>query len=270
MRARRTTTGLAVLAATVSIAACGDNTAPAPETTGASAGSIAVSAGAPAGSASAAAPSRDLGPVGPTAVAAHGYVPGLDRSSGSDGAATYTVQVPTLSGGNAAASERFTASMRASLADRVRTLGPAPKPITVTDGRLANGERSRVSRIGAKAVGGVLLTNYFMQGAAHPNNQIGTVVINTETAQPILLSDVLPTAHAIAGVKDLIRRQVSEAGPTPFLDEATTLANWLPTATGITFYVPVAHAAGDFWPFALPWSNLESVVPAEVLAVLRA
>lgn len=266
MRALRAVAGIAVLTAT--LVGCGDRDTPSPETTGASAGAVAVSTGAPVSSA--AAPSRDLGPVGPTAIASHGYVPGLTRDSGSDGAATYTAQVPTLSGGNAAASERFTASMRASLTDRVHTLAPAPKPITVTDGSLANGERSRVSRIGAKVVGGVLLTNYFMRGAAHPNNQIGTVVINTDTAQPILLSDVLPTAHAIAGVKDLIRRQVTEAGPSPFLDEARTLANWLPTAAGITFYVPVAHAAGDFWPFALPWSSLENVVPAAVLAVLRA
>ncbi|NMD55686.1 MULTISPECIES: hypothetical protein [Tsukamurella] len=268
MRRRRFVAGLVVCAATVTVVACGDRAAPALETSDASAGSVAVSAGAPATSASA--PSRDLGPVGPTAVAAHGYVPGLARSTGSEGAVTYDVQVPTLTGGNAAAAERFTASMRASLADRVRTLGPAPKPITVTDGRVASGERSRVSRIGAKAVGGVLLTNYFMQGAAHPNNQIGTVVINTGTAQPILLSDVLPTAKAIAGVKDLIRRQVTEAGPTPSLNEATTLANWLPTAAGITFYVPVAHAAGDFWPFALPWRDLDGIVPAEVIALLRA
>lgn len=270
MRARRAVAALLLAGSTVIVAACGDRTTPAPETRGASAGSVTVSTGAPALSASAAVPSRNLGPVGPTAAAVHGYAPGLTRSSGVDGATTYNVQVPTLSGGNAAASERFTTSMRASLTDRVRTLGPAPKPITVTDGQLANGERSRVSRIGAKAIGGMLLTNYFMQGAAHPNNQIGTVVINTETAAPILLTQLLPTPGASERVKEMIRKQVAADGPNPFFNESTTLANWLPTATGITFYVPVAHAAGDYWPFALPWSDLADVVPADVRDVLRA
>ncbi len=266
MLRRRWVTGLVVVA---TVTACGDRPAPTPGTTGASAGSVTVSSmGSPTPTSSA--PSRDLGPVGPTATDSHGYVPGLVRSTGSDGASTYDVRVPTLTGGNAAASERFTASMRASLADRVRTLGGAPAKVTVTDGALANGERSRVTYIGARVVAGLLLTNYFMLGAAHPNNEIGTVVIDTGTATPILLTQLLPTPDAVAQVKDLIRRQVTEAGPSPFLNDSTTLANWLPTAAGITFYAPVAHAAGDFWPFSVPWSDLERFVAADVLAALRA
>ncbi|MBS4103440.1 hypothetical protein KFZ73_19610, partial [Tsukamurella paurometabola] len=212
---------------------------------------------------------RDYGPVGPTATAAHGYVPGLVRSTGSDRAAVYDVPVPTITGGSAAVVERFTESMRASLADRIGRLRTADRSVTVRFGQLANGEGSRVSRIGAGAVAGILLTNFYQQGAAHPNNQIGTVVIDTATAQPILLSQLLPGPAAVERVEELIRRQGTDSTPNPFLNGSTALANWLPTATGITFYVPVAHAAGDFWPFALSWADLEGILPADVAAALR-
>ncbi|CAM3160081.1 hypothetical protein [Tsukamurella hominis] len=269
MLARRWVAGLVVVA---TVTACGDRSEPPAGTTGASAGSVAVSAG-PSTTTSSAAPSRDLGPVGPTAVDSHGYVPGLVRSTGSDGASTYDVQVPTLTGGNAATADRFTASMRASLAERVRTLGGAPGRTTVTDGALANGERSRVTRIGSQVVAGLLLTNYFMQGAAHPNNQIGTVVINAGTAQPILLTDVLPTQGARARVAEMVKQQATAAGaPAPFLsDPERDLANWVPSGDGITFYVPVAHAAGDYRPFNLYWFDfrrLRAGIPADVQAVL--
>ncbi|MFD9826680.1 hypothetical protein ACFWXB_04335 [Tsukamurella tyrosinosolvens] len=272
MRGRGFVAGLAVAA---TLTACGDRSAPSPETTGASAGPAAVSA-APSSSPTVPDPSSGAGPsssAGPSAGPSHGYVPGLVRSTGSDGASTYDVHVPTITGGNAAAAERFTAAMRASLADRVRTLGDAPGRVTVTDGALANGERSRVTRIGARVAAGVLLTNYFMQGAAHPNNQIGTVVIDTGAARPILLTDVLPTQDARARVADMVKQQATAAGaPAPFLsDPERDLANWVPTGDGITFYVPVAHAAGDYRPITLYWFDfrrLRAGIPADVQAVL--
>ncbi|CAM3544435.1 hypothetical protein ACXYTP_24410 [Tsukamurella ocularis] len=265
MRGTRIAAGWLVVAAVLT--ACGDRSAPPTETSRAAGGSVSTGTSA---ATSSTAPPRDLGPIGPTAAAAHGYVPGSTRVSGSDRAVTYDVEVPTLSDGSASVTARFTTSIRASLDDRVRELGGAPRPVTLARGSLANGEGSRVSRIGLRSVAGILLTNYFMQGAAHPNNQIGTVVINTDTAQPILLSQLLPTPDATARVKELIREQATADGPTLFLNESTTLANWLPTDAGITFYVPVAHAAGDFRPFALPWSDLADIVPADVRDVLRA
>lgn len=225
-----------------------------------------------------AAPTRTVGPgspgpagsVGSTAQAAFGYVPGLVRSTGSDGAVTFDVHVPTLSGGDPAAAERFNDAMRASLASRTRTLGTSDRKITVRDAQLANEERSRVSYVGTRVVAGVLLTNYFMEGGAHPNNLIGTVVIATETAQPVLLTQVLPSPDALARVATLVRDDATRtSGPTPTLsDPAVDLANWLPSREGITFYVPVAHAAGDYWPVLLRWFDLRGIVPADVTALL--
>ena len=60
--------------------------------------------------------------------------------------------------------------------------------------------------------------------------------------------------------------------PAPFLsDPERDLANWVPTGDGITFYVPVAHAAGDYRPLTLYWFDfrrLRAGIPADVQAVL--
>ncbi|MET9325238.1 hypothetical protein [Tsukamurella sp. NPDC003166] len=252
MRGGRAVVALLLTGSTVT--ACAD---PASSLAGTTGPSVAVSA-APS-TTSAAEPSYDFGPPGPTAAPAHGYVPGLERRTGVDGPLTYDVRVPTLAGGSAAVTARFNASMRASLADLTNALTKHDS-VTLVDGRLVNGERSRVTHIGSRVVAGILLTNFYAARAAHPNNDIGTVVIDTATAQPILLSQVFPTPAGQAKLLSLISARTY--GPVkPFAEDFTRdLANWVPSPAGITVYAGVGHVAGDYGAFTVPWSELKDVV----------
>ncbi|KXP10316.1 hypothetical protein [Tsukamurella pseudospumae] len=248
---------VALLLAGSTVTACAGPASPPAGSTGRSGASVAVSV-APS-TTSAAEPSYDFGPPGPTAAPAHGYVPGLDRRKGVDGPLTYDVQVPTLSGGAAAVTARFNASMQASLSEVMNALTKNERA-TLANGNLVNGERSRVTHIGSRVVAGILLTNYYVTGTAHPSNGLGTIVIDTTTAQPILLTQVFPTSEGQARVLSLVAAK--RYGPAiPFAREfARDLANWVPSDEGLTVYPDVAHAAGDYGTVTIPWSELKDVV----------
>lgn len=259
MLARRLVTGLVVVAATVT--ACGDRTAPSPETTGASAGSLAVSTDAPATSTSA--------PMA-TAPAPGEYVAGTERRTGTAGTVTFDVGVPTVTGGSRAVSDRFNSSMRASLTPQLTLPDRMAGTMTVKDGRLADGRRSGVTRLGPGVVAGVLLTNTYIEGGAHPTNVIGTVVIATATARPILLTDVFtdPTAGT-ARLAAVVKQRAREIGTSVFVsDPARDLANWVPAADGMTVFAGVSHAEGDYRAITVPWPDLKDVIAPSMWPVL--
>lgn len=252
----------AVLIAGSTVAACSDRGTPAAETTGASAGSVEVSAG----------PSGAPAASSTTAPTANSYIAGIQRRTGTEGPVTFDVGVPTVTGGAPAVAERFNSSMQASLAPQLTLPERMSGTMTVHDGRLADGRRSGVTRLGPGVVAGVLLTNTYISGGAHPTNVIGTVVIATATARPVLLTDVF--ADAAAGpqrLSALVKAHAKELGTSVFVSEpARDLANWIPTDEGLVVFAGVSHAEGDYRAITVPWAELKDVVAPAMWPVLTA
>lgn len=253
---------VALLLAGSTVTACADPASSPAGTTGPSAGSVAVSAG-PATTSRSTAPTMTAPAPGsrPAAAPSHGYVAGLTRSAGTDGAVTYDVQVPTLTGGSRAVTDRFDAAMRTTLRDWISAQTKAPVA-TVREGRLASGDTSRVTHIGSRVVAGVFLVNADNRGA-HPYTMIGTVVIDTTTARPILLTDLFTDrTKGLARLNALVSAsRDTPGGFAAFTDgSAEALANWVPSPAGLTVYAGVSHASGDFYPVTVPWSELKDVV----------
>ncbi|MDP0399749.1 hypothetical protein [Tsukamurella strandjordii] len=250
----------AAAAALLATAACGQNGAPAPSSSSTEP-AAASSAGAWSSSAR-----PGPAPAGALASPAHGYFPSLTATPGTpDGA---TVSIPTLQGGDPAVTKRFNEAMKASRAG----MPPADESTTASDGELTGGYRSGVTRIGANAVAGRIVLYWNGKGAAHPNNSLGTVVIATKTATPVTVDDVYRDKSAALGrIRGLLpeldtsgRLRADNVSGDDILDA------WLPTATGIEVYVPVAHVAGDYVPVVVPYVKIADLLRPGMLDVLRA
>lgn len=179
----------------------------------------------------------------------------------------YNVTLPQLAGGTAAVRDRFDSAMRAALADAT-ALGTG----TVGDGTLPYNcdQASGVTRIGAHLVAGVLITNRY-SGGAYPSNQLGTVVIDTATAQPILLSATLrnpsrawSTLAALA--PSLIPTGEPRLDPPPATSDS--FADWVPSPAGLTVYFDVPHVLGDYHPVLFPWARIGDLFTPSELAIL--
>lgn len=180
---------------------------------------------------------------------------------------TTDVTLPQLEGGEQAVRDRFNAAMRASLADT--SGGDASGALH--DARLRCGETSRVTRIGTKVVAGVLITDHTWEGGPHPVNQIGTVVIDTGTAQPVMLPTALrDPAQSWNALAATAQSLVPADGPTLFTHApgSDDFANWVPSPEGLTVYFSVAHARGDYYPVQLPWNRIRDLFdPAAVVTL---
>ncbi|MED5803143.1 hypothetical protein VX037_19135 [Gordonia sp. Z-3] len=186
---------------------------------------------------------------------AHGYRPTLVRTDGRRASTTYDVQLPRIDGGESAVRDRFNSGMRAALDDVVTGLTDT----TVSDGSLADDERSRVTTITDDVVAGTAIFTTDAQGAAHPNNHVATIAIDAHTAAPILLDDVfLDTDSAAAELAAAVARIDPRVDPVyPDIDN---FLNWVPLANGFHTYVPVVHALGDWLPVTVPWDEISALL----------
>ncbi|MGC5026143.1 hypothetical protein ACLQ3K_15420 [Tsukamurella sp. DT100] len=260
MDARRVATGLLVAATVTVVTACGDRPAEPAGTTGASAGSVVVSAG----------PSTTSPASAATVPARDGYAAGTERRTGTDGPVTFDVGIPTVSGGSPAVAERFNSSMRASLEPQLKLPDRIQGTMTVRDGSLADGRRSGVTRLGPGVVAGVLLTSTYISRGAHPTTLIGTVVIATETARPVLLTDLFATPDAgLARLAALVKQHAAAVGTVPFLsDPARDMADWIPGTDGLVVFAGVSHAEGDYRGITVPWAELKDVIAPAMWPIL--
>ena len=176
---------------------------------------------------------------------------------------SYDVDLPQVDGANAAVTKEFNESIRAALQDQIDRNGD--QAFTLTGGD------SEVSHIGEHVIGGLLLTSWnAVPPGAHPSALVATVVINTDTAQPITL-DALFTDKA-AGLRRLSTEAANlvpttAAGPDYFTGgiEPTeaNFANWLPTPSGMEIHFTDGqvgpHAVGLI-VVTIPWENLSDVL----------
>ncbi|MEU6563677.1 hypothetical protein [Nocardia nova] len=190
-----------------------------------------------------------------------------DRERNQNAQVAYDVTVPQLAGGEDAVRERFNTAMRASLTDRV----------TEAKGMIVDGglpyrcaESSHVTRIGDHVVAGILVTSYNF-GGPHPTNQLGTIVVDTGTAQPVRLASALNDSDSAWTALAVMAPNLVPSGEPPLSEPArseVSFVNWVPSPEGLTVYFPVAHVAGDFHPVLYPWDRIRDLFKSEALAIL--
>lgn len=192
----------------------------------------------------------------PEPTKANGYEGTLLPVQETHGSTTVNVQLPQVSGGAAPVRDKFNSGMRAAL-DQMITSGA---DTTIEDGSLPGNARSEVTTITPHVIAGVAVFNWYTKGAAHPNNSVSTIATNVDTAAPILLSDVFPDQQAAAQrlteVVLEINRSVGPLDP-PSIDN---FLNWVPIDRGFRVFVPVSHAAGDYWPVTVPWNRISDLM----------
>ncbi|WP_157126012.1 hypothetical protein [Nocardia mikamii] len=214
-----------------------------------------------------AAPDQDAGCPLPGAPSAGPYSGITVPVRGQTPILTTDVVLPQLEGGEQAVRDRFNAAMRASLNDL--SAGAANGALHAA--QLRCGETSRVTRIGAHVVAGVLITDHTWEGGPHPVNQIGTVVIDTGTAQPVMLATALrDSGPAWSTLATTAQSLVPADGPTLFTHTpgSDDFADWAPAPEGLTVYFSVAHARGDYYPVQLPWDRIRDLFDPAALATL--
>lgn len=198
--------------------------------------------------------------------------PELVPAKGADGTVTYDVHLPQLSGGVDAVRDRFNDGTRAALRDLIENLPGPSKDLTVSinDGDVGPGpETTRVALIGPHVVAGIQVYLWYAGGAAHPNVSVSTTVVNGDTAQPITYDDLFPNQYA---AMERLREVLPGLDPTGRVRPDSVnvrLEQWLPAPTGLRFYVPVSHAAGDFVPITVPWEKIADLIDPAVVPVLR-
>lgn len=187
--------------------------------------------------------------------ATNGYRPTLVRTKGQQETTSFDVLLPQVLGGDQTVRERFNSGMRTALDDVVTDL----TDVTVSDGELAGGERSRVTTVTDGVVAGTAIFTTYAQGAAHPNNRVATITIDAHTAQPILLDDVFVDPDAAATQLAAAVARIDPRADPVFADIGNFL-NWVPLAEGFHTYVPVNHALGDWLPITVPWDAISPLM----------
>lgn len=181
---------------------------------------------------------------------------------------TYQVDLPQLRGGDLAVRDRFNTGMHAALDDHLKPAGDAV-PTTIAPGQLADAAKSAVSHIGSGAVAGVLLLNIYVDRAAHPFNAVATTVIDAQTAEPIVITDLFnDETVGLTRLTDTITAEIAtderlagQQAPEPVADQ---LADWLPSPAGLVVYIAVAHVLGDYYPVLVAWDDLTDVLLPEM------
>lgn len=183
----------------------------------------------------------------------------------------YDVVIPQLGGGDPAVVAEFDESMRTALQDMID--GPGTERYTLSTGQ------HEITRIGDRVVAGLLVVSYNMNPpGAHPTPLVATVVVNTDTATPVTLSDVFPDLQA--GLQRLSEQSAlllpdTAAGPnfqrSGIEPTESNFANWLPTPEGMEIhfgdYQVGPHAVG-LVTVTVPWDALADVADPDVVAVL--
>ncbi|MFA5710126.1 hypothetical protein [Mycolicibacterium sp.] len=199
-----------------------------------------------------------------TSTAVEPFTAFVEPVEGTEGLVTYQAELPQLRGGDPAVRERFNTGMRAALDDY---LVPTEDntPVSVWPGVLGEDDRSEVTHIGTGSVAGVLLLNISVERAAHPFNAVATTVIDAQTAEPIMITDLFTDQTAgLTALVDGINAEIAEdeklagqSAPEPVADQLTA---WVPDDDGLVVFVPVAHVLGDYYPITVDWDVLDPVL----------
>lgn len=181
-----------------------------------------------------------------------------DEAGRSANGTTWRVRTPRVDGGDAKVRDAFNGEFTRHL-NALVAASDGPK-FTLDDGTLTPPEQTRAV-VGLSTLSGVMITTSFTDGAAHPNTEVTTVVMDSTTGDILTLDEVL--ADPTSGRTELLALAVNRDSTHRIADahtEPRALGQWIALPDGLHLYVPVIHAMGDFVPVTIPWAEVSSLL----------
>ncbi|MFW0789430.1 hypothetical protein [Gordonia sp. CPCC 205333] len=194
-----------------------------------------------------------------------GYLATTTRSTGSTGSLRYDIAVPRVIGGKPRIAALFNRATSTRSHDFVMKFSGRPPVTTVNDSKLDSTEHTRVATITDRVIAGVSIYLWYTAGAAHPNFDVTTVVVDAARARLIdrdeLFSDWARARTRLAELAPAYdpSGRLRRSPPTSYDPPA-----WIPTADGLRVYMAVPHAIGDYVPVTIPWSQIRSEIAPEL------
>ena len=168
-----------------------------------------------------------------------GYSATSRAASGTDGAVTYDVTMPAVTGPNQAVVDAFNHSVDASLQQQITALQHNSIPV---EWRLTTNQNQQAVWLGNNTISGLWVTKADTPQEAHGSYHIATFVINKATAQPVMLADVFGDfGSALQRLSQNATTQLSAKlgdafRPSGVAPTAENFANWIPTSDGIELH----------------------------------
>jgi hypothetical protein len=129
------------------------------------------------------------------------------------------------------------------------------------------------------AIAELLVGTYYAAQAAHPVNYVGTIVIDSGTAQPItlkmLFSDESRGLQRLSEQTKLLGPAVDRQGGPPMPDEPgnqpreENFANWIPSAEGMEIHFADYQFGHGLPVITVPWTGLADVLAPNMTALAQ-
>ncbi|WP_188069180.1 DUF3298 domain-containing protein [Mycobacterium pseudoshottsii] len=189
-----------------------------------------------------------------------------------DNLGRWDVNIGQLAGGDAGVRDAFNQASDASGHQQLDQMRAETGPDTQWDFESHSAVTFRPVAI-AEVITGV----HSAKEAAHPNNYVNTIVIDSRSAKPITLADLFANEQAglerLSEQTRLIFPKVWGGGPSPMLDEpgnrpiAENFANWIPISQGIELHFFDYQFGHGLPVITVPWSALTDVLAPDMVAL---
>ena len=183
------------------------------------------------------------------------------------------MKVDTISGGDPKVADAFDKAVQASAQQQLDSVKRSAAPEATWD--FDTTPRIYFSNA---AVSEVLVGVYYAKSAAHPNDSVSTVVIDSRSATPITLKDLFTNERAgLDRLSEQTKQLLPAAlgtGPAPMTDEPgnapveANFANWIPTPQGLELHFSDYQFGHGLPMLTIPWSALDDLL-APGMAALR-
>ena len=181
-----------------------------------------------------------------------------------DGRGSWKSEFHQLAGGDPAVVQAFNGASQAAAMDQVEAAKNDASTGTTTwtfEGR---------SQISFRPVAVAQVVYGSLYYGAHPSQQIGTIVIDSRSADPVMLVDLFTDPQAgLTAIAEQTRASLAEDGLDVPVDlpgaapKAENFANWIPTAEGLEFHFD-EYQFGPRLPavVTVPWSAVAPLMAA--------
>lgn len=181
-----------------------------------------------------------------------------------DGRGQWHVQAGRLAGGDPAVVDTFNAASQASahrVIDAVRADADAERDV-----RWEFNSKTHVT-FRSIAVAQVISGTWTADLLARAVRYVGTVVIDSRTAQPIEVVDLF--TDPAEGINRLSEQTKTLTGYDGIPATAASFANWIPTDAGVELHFPSSLL---FWPesITVPWPVLADALAPEMAGLAHA
>ncbi|MFF2551201.1 DUF3298 domain-containing protein [Nocardia sp. NPDC058058] len=178
--------------------------------------------------------------------------------AGPGGAHTWDVRYYELDGSDAVTTA-FNRASRSSAQTNLRSSGL----VETGDGSCVARVEPRRIEFRPTAIGEVLAGNWYCAPAAHYNNTVSTIVIDSRTAEPITLADLFTDVQA--GLRRLSDQVVERVGVPATLPGVrpveANFGNWIPAESGMVLFFPDYQLGGfGMRSVTIPWSALADLI----------